>query len=244
MADAPDSKSGAFTGVWVQVPSPVPIRSRWVCCSRPRWGRRFLPRAHRARLQWNRRPVDAERWRSGRSRPLGKRVYPTRVPRVRIPPSPPFPYAPISGDDSPQAGKLDVQNGVTFRAERVKDFVGRNERGHILRQDRDKRGLGIGDERKRSVLQGIFGIRAGQACGRAAARRGDRWGEIFRTALRTASVRRQGRLRRSAFVRQIQTRKHKVPTDFFVEIPQSFGSLRLRIILCLPRCLYEIHQWF
>ena len=27
MADAPDSKSGAFTGVWVQVPSPVPIQS-------------------------------------------------------------------------------------------------------------------------------------------------------------------------------------------------------------------------
>ena len=25
MADAPDSKSGAFTGVWVQVPSPVPF---------------------------------------------------------------------------------------------------------------------------------------------------------------------------------------------------------------------------
>lgn len=25
MADAPDSKSGAFTGLWVQVPSPVPV---------------------------------------------------------------------------------------------------------------------------------------------------------------------------------------------------------------------------
>lgn len=44
MADAPDSKSGALTGVWVQVPSPVPFFDRF-----------------------------AERWRSGRLRPLVRR---------------------------------------------------------------------------------------------------------------------------------------------------------------------------
>ena len=174
MADAPDSKSGAFTGVWVQVPSPVPVRWQHI----------------------------AERWRSGRSRPLGKRVYLKRVPRVRIPPSPPFICAPISGDDSPQARELNVEDGVRFRAERAKDFCGGDVRGDILRQDRDKRGLGIGDARKGAVLGGI---RAGRACGRAAARHGDRRGQPFRTALRTASVGRRGRLRRSAGLRQIPT---------------------------------------
>ena len=60
MADAPDSKSGAFTGIWVRVPSPVPSYCRYF----------------------------AERWRSGRTRPLGKRVY-RKVSWVQIPPSPP-----------------------------------------------------------------------------------------------------------------------------------------------------------
>ena len=121
---------------------------------------------------------------------------------VRIPLSPPFFCAPISGDDSPQTRELNVQDGVRFRAERAKDFCGGEVRGDILRQDRDKRGLGIGDARKGSVLGGI---RAGRACGRAAARHGDRGGQPFRTALRTASVGRRGRLRRSAGLRQIPT---------------------------------------
>ena len=127
---------------------------------------------------------------------------------VRIPLSPPFFYAPITGDDSPQARELNVQDGVGFRAERMKDFGGGKVCGHIFGQDREEWGLGIDDERNRSVLQGIIGIRAGRACGRAAARRGDRWGEIFRTVFRIRQglpSRRQGRLRRSAFVRQIQT---------------------------------------
>ena len=70
MADAPDSKSGALTGVWVQVPSPVPGGS------------------HRA-----------ERCQSGRLGTPGERVHPTRVPGVRIPPSPPFYFAPTAGRD-------------------------------------------------------------------------------------------------------------------------------------------------
>ena len=115
-----------------------------------------------------------------------------------LPYRPPFFCAPISGDDSPQARELDVEDGVGFRAERAKDFCGGDVRGDILRQDRHKRGLGIGDGRKGSVL---WGIRAGRGCGRAAARHGDRGGQPFRTA----SFGRRGRLRRSAGRRQIPT---------------------------------------
>ena len=46
MADAPDSKSGAFTGVWVQVPSPVPRFARNACSIR-----RGAGVADRARLE-------------------------------------------------------------------------------------------------------------------------------------------------------------------------------------------------
>ena len=147
----------------------------------------------------------------GKAAQGGKRLHPTRryvllwsqggVSNV-LPYRPPFFCAPISGDDSPQTRELNVQDGVRFRAERAKDFCGGEVRGDILRQDRDKRGLGIGDARKGSVL---WGIRAGRACGRAAARHGDRGGQPFRTALRTASVGRRGRLRRSAGLRQIPT---------------------------------------
>ena len=125
-----------------------------------------------------------------------------------LPYRPPFICAPISGDDSPQARELNVEDGVRFRAERAKDFCGGDVRGDILRQDRDERGLGIGDGRKGSVL---WGIRAGRACGRAAARHGDRGGQPFRTALRTASVGRRGRLRRSAALRQIPTLRSPQP---------------------------------
>jgi hypothetical protein len=125
-----------------------------------------------------------------------------------------------------------VEDRVGFRAERAKDFCGGDVRGDILRQDRHERGLGIGDGRKGSVL---WGIRAGRACGRAAARHGDRGGQPFRTALRTASFGRRGRLRRSAGRRQIPTRKHQVPTDFFAEIPQILGIFRLRVVFRLTR---------
>ena len=37
MADAPDSKSGAFTGVWVQVPSPVPVFKVFSSGEVPEW---------------------------------------------------------------------------------------------------------------------------------------------------------------------------------------------------------------
>ena len=82
---------------------------------------------------------------------------------------------------------MDVQDGIGFRPQRAEDFFGGGYGAQILRQDRDERGLGIGDERKRSFLRGIFGIRAGRACGRAAARHGDRRGEISRTARRLVS---------------------------------------------------------
>ena len=153
----------------------------------------------------------------GEGRARGKRLHPIRryvllwsqggVSNV-LPYRPPFFCAPISGDDSPQARELNVEDGVRFRAERAKDFCGGEVRGDILRQDRDKRGLGIGDARKGSVLGGI---RAGRACGRAAARHGDRGGQPFRTALRTASVGRRGRLRRSAGLRQIPTLRSPQP---------------------------------
>ena len=110
------------------------------------------------------------------------------------------------GDDFPQARELNVEDRVGFRAQRAKDFCGGDVRGDIFRQDRHERGLGIGDERKRSILRGIFGIRAGRACGRAAARHGDRWGGIFRTVLQTASVGRRGRRCRSAGLRLIPIR--------------------------------------
>ena len=121
--------------------------------------------------------------------------------------TPPTFYAAILGDEGPRAAELDVQHGIGFRSERAKDFLGREIRGDILRQDRDERGLGIGDARKRSILRGI---RAGRACGRAAARHGDRRGANSRTALvwRQGSPRqRQGRLHRSAFGRQIPNLK-------------------------------------
>ena len=47
MADAPDSKSGALTGIWVQVPSPVPFPTRSHHCGEvPEW---TIGRAWRAR---------------------------------------------------------------------------------------------------------------------------------------------------------------------------------------------------
>ena len=119
-----------------------------------------------------------------------------------FPNRPPIIFSPVSGDDSPQPRELNVENRVGFRAQRAKDFCGGDVCGDILRQDRDERGLGIGDGRKGAVFGGI---RAGRACGRAAARHGDRGGQPFRTALRTASVGRRGRLRRSAGLRQIPT---------------------------------------
>ena len=125
-----------------------------------------------------------------------------------LPYRPPFILAPITGHNSPQARELNVEDGVGFRAERAKDFCGGDVRGDILRQDRHERGLGIGDGRKGSVLWGIFRILAGRACGRAAARHGDRGGQPFRTAffLRQGLPRqRRGRLRRSAGRRQIPT---------------------------------------
>ncbi len=124
----------------------------------------------------------------GEARPMGggaqrgKRLHPIRryvllwsqggVSNV-LPYRPPFIFAPISGDDSPQTRELNVEDRVGFCAERAKDFCGGEVRCDILRQDRDKRGLGIGDARKGAVLGGI---RAGRACGRAAARHGDRGG--------------------------------------------------------------------
>ena len=125
-----------------------------------------------------------------------------------LPYRPPFFCGSITGDNSPQTRELDVEDGVGFRAERAKDFCGGDVRGDILRQDRHKRGIGICDGRKGSVL---WGIRAGRACGRAAARHGDRGGQPFRTALRTASFGRRGRLRRSAGRRQIPTLRSPQP---------------------------------
>ena len=174
------------------------------------------------RGQWGRRAKGGKVRPRKRGRPAqrGKRLHPMRryvllwsqggVSNV-LPYRPPFIFAPIAGDDSPQTRELNVEDGVRFRAERAKDFCGGDVRGDILRQDRDKRGLGIGDARKRSILRGIFGIRAGRACGRAAARHGDRRGQPFRTALRTASVGRRGRLRRSAALRQIPTLRSPQP---------------------------------
>ena len=159
---------------------------------------------------------EARRKERGRAQG-GKRLHPIRrydllwtqggVSNV-LPYRPPFFCAPISGYDSPQARELNVEDGVRFRAERAKDFCGGDVRGDILRQDRHKRGIGIGDGRKRAVFGGI---RAGRACGRAAARHGDRRGQPFRTALRTASVGRRGRLRRSAGRRQIPTLRSPQP---------------------------------
>ena len=111
--------------------------------------------------------------------------------------TPPFPCRLIFRHIGPFGRVLDMQHGIGFRPLRTEDYFGRGYGLQILRQNRDERGLGIGDERKRSILRGIFGIRAGRACGRAAARHGDRRGEISRTALRTARGGRQGRLRRS-----------------------------------------------
>ena len=125
-----------------------------------------------------------------------------------LPNRPPFFCGPITGHNSPQTRELNVEDGVGFRAERAKDFCGGDIRGDILRQDRHKRGIGIGDGRKGAVFGGI---RAGRACGRAAARHGDRRGQPFRTALRTASVGRRGRLRRSAGLRQIPTLRSPQP---------------------------------
>ena len=88
MADAPDSKSGALTGVWVQVPSPVP--SSW----------------------WSLR---AERCQSGRLGTPGERVCSTRVPGVQIPPSPPFSFRLIFPHIGPLGRVLDVQDGIGFR---------------------------------------------------------------------------------------------------------------------------------
>ena len=154
--------------------------------------------------------------KGGKVGPGGKRLQPFRrcvllltqnggLNPVEV--TPPVFYAPVLGDESPRPGELDVQHGIGFRPERAKDFLGRDIRGDILRQDRDERGLGIGDARKRSILRGIFGIRAGRACGRAAARHGDRRGANSRTALRTALFGRRGRLHRSAFGRQIPNLK-------------------------------------
>ena len=147
--------------------------------------------------------TEAERWLSGLRHPTRNRAGVKSVPWVQIPLSPPVFYAPVLGDESPRPGELDVQHGIGFRAERAKDFLGREIRGDILRQDRHERGLGIGDARKRSILRGI---RAGRACGRAAARHGDRRGANSRTA-RQLGLRSLGegggRLHRSAFGRQI-----------------------------------------
>ena len=131
-----------------------------------------------------------------------------------VPNTPPFFCAPITGDDSPQTRELNVEDGVGFRAERAKDVGGGDVRGDLLRQDRDKRGIGIDDGRKWAVFGGI---RAGRACGRAAARHGDRGGQPFRTARRL--VLRSlgeggGRLRRSAGLRP--------------EPPSASGGFRLR----------------
>ncbi|GEM_PF-5700541 len=169
---------------------------------------RCKPRAHREWLQRYPGRFVAERCQSGRLGTPGERVCSTRAPGVQIPPSPPFFCGPITGHNSPQTRELDVEDGVGFRAERAKDFCGGDVRGDILRQDRHKRGIGIGDGRKRAVFGGI---RAGRACGRAAARHGDRRGQPFRTALRTASVGRRGRLRRSAGRRQIPTLRSPQP---------------------------------
>ena len=117
---------------------------------------------------------------------------------VRIPLSPPFSYSAIFHDITPRRRVLDVQDGIRLRAQRTEDYFGGGYGAQILRQDRDERGLGIGDARKRSILRGIFGIRAGRACGPAkrgtgrachaggvaAARHGDRRGQPFRTERR------------------------------------------------------------
>ena len=147
--------------------------------------------------------------RGGKARPRGKRLQPICGYVLLLPQdskngglnpvevTPPFPCRLIFQHIRPFGRVLDMQHGIGFRPLRTEDFFGRGYGLQILRQDRDERGLGIGDERKRSILRGIFGIRAGRACGRAAARHGDRRGEISRTALRTARGGRQGRLRRS-----------------------------------------------
>ena len=168
---------------------------------------RCKPRAHREWLQRYPGRFVAERCQSGRLGTPGERVCSTRAPGVQIPPSPPIFYAPILGDERPRPDELDVQHGIGFRAERAKDFLGREIRGDLLRQDRDERGLGIGDERKRSIFGGI---RAGRACGRAAARHGDRRGANSRTARRLglrSLGEGGGRLHRSAFGRQIPNLK-------------------------------------
>ena len=100
-----------------------------------------------------------------------------------LPYRPPFSCFHILRDIPPRRRVLDVQDGIGFRPLRAKDFCGGGYGAQILRQDREERGLGIGDERKRSILGGIFGIRAGRACGRAAERPEDR---IARPPFRTA----------------------------------------------------------
>ncbi len=142
--------------------------------------------------------------------------------------TPPTFYAPVLGDEGPRPGELDVQHGIGFRPERAKDFLRREIPFDILRQDRDKRGLGIGHARKRSILRGIFGIRAGRACGRAAARHGDRRGANFRAALRSALFGRPGRLPRSAFGRQIPNLKARNRFWRLVTSPRQ----RLRADIC------------
>ena len=97
--------------------------------------------------------------------------------------TPPFSCRLIFQHISPLGRVLDVQHGIGFRPLRAKDFCGGGYGAQLLRQDREERGLGIGDERKRSILGGIFGIRAGRACGRAAERPEDR---IARPPFRTA----------------------------------------------------------
>ena len=137
--------------------------------------------AHAPRMRYS-TPQDGEmaEWLNA---PVLKTGFRASGTGVRIPLSPPFSYFHILRDIRPCGRVLDMQHGIGFRPLRAKDFCGGGYGAQILRQDREERGLGIGDERKRSILGGIFGIRAGRACGRAAERPEDR---IARPPFRTA----------------------------------------------------------
>ena len=197
--------------------------------------------------------------RGGKARPRGKRLQPICGYVLLLPQdskngglnpvevTPPVFYAPILSDKRPRPGELDVQHGIGFRPERAKDFWGRKIPFDILRQDRDKRGLGIGHARKRSILRGIFGIRAGRACGRAAARYGDRRGANSRTALRTALFGRRGRLHRSAFVRQIpnlrtRNRFWRLVTSPRQRLRADIGGIVSNIFAPPPLLCHSIYQ--
>ncbi len=122
------------------------------------------PRKGEARRKERGRAQGGRSGAKGAGRARGKRLHPLRryvllwsqggVSNV-LPNRPPFFCGPITGHNSPQTRELDVEDGVGFRAERAKDFCGGDVRGDILRQDRHKRGIGIGDGRKRAVFGGF-----------------------------------------------------------------------------------------